>query len=95
MSVKWGHTTNDASSAITMAIMEAIDRTLRATRPTEPTAAAIAGLLGAVLAFLVRDRGAAASRELPGLAREAADHLVRASLVLARALADDSRRQTH
>jgi len=48
-----------------------------------------------VLAFLVRDRGAAAPRELPGLAREAADHLVRASLVLARTLADDNSKHAH
>lgn len=95
MSVKWGDAAHDHPSAITMAVMDAVDRAIRATRPRDPKAAAIAGLLGAVLAFLAREGGQDAARELPRLAREVADQLVRASLMLARTLARTRDREVH
>ena len=94
MPEKLSNTTHH-SSAVTIAIMEAVDRTIRATRPKNPKATAIAGLLGAVLAILARDRGSDAPRSLPRLARGVADQLVRASLVLARELSETPDRDVH
>lgn len=86
---------SEASTAITKAVMDALEAALEATRPGNPYGAAVAGLLGAVLAVLARNRGPQAPEELPALARRVADQLVQASLMLARTLDENRRTGVH
>ena len=95
MAVKWGASRYDPASAVTTAVMTAVDRVLQTTPPENRYSAAISGLLAAVLLTIVQERDDATPANLPSITSSAAEALVTASHMLARTLAQYEHNQTN